>query len=42
VNALEETKGVLKIIVKDTGSGMKKESLEKLFQIFLRDKSGQV
>jgi len=30
----EETKGVLKIIVKDTGSGMKKESLEKLFQKF--------
>jgi len=30
----EETKGILKIIVKDTGSGMKKEALEKLFQKF--------
>jgi len=28
------SKGVLKIIVKDTGTGMKKESLEKLFQKF--------
>jgi len=32
----EETQGVLKIIVKDTGSGMKKEALEKLFQKFQR------
>ena len=30
----EEVKGVLKIIVKDTGSGMKKEALERLFQKF--------
>jgi len=30
----EETRGILKIIVKDTGSGMKKEALEKLFQKF--------
>jgi len=30
----EETPGVLKIIVKDTGSGMKKEALEKLFKKF--------
>jgi len=30
----EEAPGVLKIIVKDTGSGMKKEALNKLFQKF--------
>ena len=30
----EETPGILKIIVKDTGSGMKKEALEKLFKKF--------
>jgi CheY-like chemotaxis protein len=30
----QETKGVLKIIVKDTGIGMKKEAFEKLFQRF--------
>jgi len=30
----EEARGVLKIIVKDTGCGMKKESLEKLFKKF--------
>jgi len=29
-----ETKGVLKIVVKDTGSGMKKEAVEKLFRKF--------
>jgi len=30
----QESKGVLKIIVKDTGSGMRKEVLDKLFQKF--------
>jgi len=30
----KETRGVLKIIVKDTGSGMKKEALGKLFKKF--------
>jgi len=30
----QEVEGVLKIVVKDTGSGMKKEALEKLFQKF--------
>jgi len=30
----EKTQGILKIIVKDTGSGMKKEALENLFQKF--------
>ncbi len=30
----QESKGILKIIVKDTGSGMKKEALEKLFKKF--------
>jgi len=30
----QETRGVLKIIVKDTGSGMKKEALERLFKKF--------
>ena len=33
-NSQQEINGVLKIIVKDTGSGMKKEALEKLFQKF--------
>jgi len=30
----QETQGILKIIVKDTGSGMSKEALEKLFKKF--------
>ena len=30
----QESRGVLKIVVKDTGSGMKKEALDKLFQKF--------
>lgn len=33
-SANQQTKGILKIVIKDTGSGIKKENIPKLFQIF--------